>query len=97
MLAELTHTHFEPHVGSIFDLELNDTERLPLRLIEVQTSVHGGAAARRSFSLIFRSDLPGVLPQAIYRLDHPTMGALGLFIVPIGRDAVGMQYQAIFG
>lgn len=97
MLAELTHVHFESHLGSIFELELNDTERLPLRLVEVQTTAQASLGMRRSFSLIFRSDLPGYLPQGIYRLDHPDLGALGLFIVPIGRDAVGMQYQAIFG
>ena len=97
MLAELTHAHFEPHLGSVFELELNETERLPLQLVQVQAAAHAGPGGRRGFSLIFSSDLPGAAPQAIYQLDHPAFGALDLFIVPIGRDDRGVQYQAIFG
>lgn len=97
MLADLTHAHFEPHLGSIFELELNQAEHLPLKLVQVQTSAHVAPGGRRGFSLIFSSDLQGAVPQATYRLDHPALGALDLFIVPIGRDGSGVQYQAIFG
>jgi hypothetical protein len=36
------------------------------------------------------------VPQAIYAMRHPTLGALDVFLVPIGPDAVGMRYQAVF-
>jgi len=37
-----------------------------------------------------------LLPQGIYRLHHPTHGALDLFMAPIGPDARGMRYEIIF-
>ncbi len=98
MLAELTHTHFEPLVGSTFRLRLNAAESLPLVLTQMRVASQPPAAdLRRGFSLIFGSALPGHVPQHTYTLEHPALGALDLFIVPIGPNADGMQYQAVFG
>jgi hypothetical protein len=36
------------------------------------------------------------LPQRIYRIEHATLGAFDLFLVPIGPDAQGLRYQAVF-
>jgi hypothetical protein len=36
------------------------------------------------------------LPQRIYRLEHAALDPLEIFIVPIGPDAEGMRYQAVF-
>jgi hypothetical protein len=36
------------------------------------------------------------LAQKIHRLEHATLGALDIFIVPIGPDRLGMLYEAIF-
>ncbi len=98
MLAELTHAVFEPLVGSTFQLRLNPAETLPLVLTQVRVASQTPAATlRQGFSLIFGSALPGHVPQHIYTLEHPALGALDLFIVPIGPNADGMQYQAVFG
>lgn len=98
MLAELTHTDFDPLVGSTFQLRLNAAENLPLVLTQVRVASQTPAAPqRRGFSLIFGSALPGHVPQHTYALEHPVLGALDLFIVPIGPNADGMQYQAVFG
>ena len=37
-----------------------------------------------------------MLPQAIYRLEHAALGAMDVFLVPIGRVADGIRYEAIF-
>jgi hypothetical protein len=37
-----------------------------------------------------------LLPQRIYRLEHDELGALDLFLVPIGRDDSGVRYEAVF-
>lgn len=98
MLAELTHTDFEPHIGTTFALQLNETEDLALELTQVSVSEHATPKMeRRSFSLVFRSRLRGHAPQRIYSLVHPALGTFELFLVPIGPDAIGMQYQAVFG
>lgn len=96
MLAELTHIDFEPQLHTTFALQLNPQEALPLELTQVERAQRPGAG-RLGFSLVFSSDRRGHLPQRIYTLVHPVMGALELFLVPIGADAVGMQYQAVFG
>jgi hypothetical protein len=36
------------------------------------------------------------LPQATYRFEHETIGAFDLFIVPVGRTAQGVSYEAVF-
>jgi hypothetical protein len=37
-----------------------------------------------------------VLAQGTYRLSHPQLGELELFLVPLGPAAEGMQYEAAF-
>ncbi len=47
----------------------------------------GGAAAGAgtgSFSLLFRTDRSTDLPQGLYNVEHPQLGKIGLFLVPIG-------------
>lgn len=48
------------------------------------------------FSLMFRGPGQAVLPQATYTLEHAALGTLVIFLVPVGRDPQGVQYQAIF-
>ena len=53
---------------------------------------------REAFSLIFRSANPVVLPQKIYPMRNRMVAEAqkqGVFIVPIGRDAGGVLYQAV--
>jgi hypothetical protein len=55
-----------------------------------------GVASREQFSLHLRGPRTPALPQRIYRLEHAQLGALDLFLVPIGRDGSGMTYEAVF-
>lgn len=50
----------------------------------------------RRFSLLFRGPAEGPREQAIHTLAHPALGTLAIFLVPVARDASGLQYQAIF-
>ena len=36
------------------------------------------------------------LPQATYALRHPRLGAIELFLVPVGQDAKTTRYEATF-
>jgi hypothetical protein len=36
------------------------------------------------------------LPQGMRKLQHETVGELDLFLVPVGQDAQGFQYEAAF-
>jgi hypothetical protein len=51
---------------------------------------------RAPFSIVFRGPATPILPQRIYRLEHPAIGSFDLFLVPIGPDERGLRYEAIF-
>lgn len=97
MEKQLSLDDFAPHVGRIFRLEA-ESEAMDVTLTEA--AAIGAPAAddsmRQAFSLVFIGPGESVLPQRIYRLTHPEMGELDLFLVPIGSDAEGTRYQAIF-
>lgn len=92
--AALTLACFEPLVGSRFALRLDGGAYLPARLVEARA---GAPAGNRSFSLMFQAPAEPVLPQRIYRLEHPQVDAIDLFLVPVGRSAAGLHYEAVFG
>jgi hypothetical protein len=98
----LTCADFSPRVGAPFDLSVPDGTTVALELVEAREGTAPGGVGpdgqeRRQFSLLFRGPAAPFQPQGTYRLSHPDMGELDLFLVPIGPDAVGMQYEAVFG
>ena len=50
----------------------------------------------KAFSLFFRGPADAPLPQATYALEHDELGKLEIFIVPVGRDEQGTDYEAAF-
>ena len=96
MLDKLTRETFEPITGGVFELSLGDGQTIPLELSAVRGTGLQGLAKREQFSLHFRGPATPALVQRIYRLEHPHLGALDIFLVPIQRDASGMTYEAVF-
>ena len=96
MLEKLTKETFEPAAGSVFALQLGEGQTVPLELSAVRGNGLQGMATREQFALHFRGPSAPVLAQRIYRLEHPDLGALEIFLVPIQRDAGGMTYEAVF-
>src|SRR5438105_15889519 len=99
MLDQLTRETFADHLGGTFRLHYGAAEPLAVEL--VAATALGAESGRRPgrrqpFSVVFRGPGAPVLPQRIYRFEHPALGALDLFVVPIGPDGVGMQYEAVF-
>ena len=72
---------------------------LELLLIEANALAAATAApqGRAPFSLVFRGPRDVSLEQRIHRLEHAELGVLELFLVPIGPDALGLRYEAVFG
>lgn len=98
MLDQLQLSRFQPLVGQRFVLR-SDVEGgadLHLVLVEVNALAHGDGRPRTPFSLVFRGPASPVMAQRIYRLEHEALGTLELFLVPIGRNAQGVRYEAIF-
>lgn len=92
VLDKLTAATFAEHLHEPFRLDGGAAGGLVLELAEVSEAPDGA----RPFSVVFLGPGEPVLPQRIHRLEHEALGALELFIVPIGRDAAGVRYQAVF-
>src|SRR5262245_54115618 len=84
---------FSSHLNSKFQMHYGDSQTAELELISV-TDV-GSSPRQIQFSLIFLAPETAPVWQSIYRLDHDELGTLNLFLVPIGKDRQGVQYEAI--
>jgi hypothetical protein len=84
--------------GETFVLRLPGGATADLELLEVRDlgrrKTPNGELSNYGLTLLGRMRAP--LPQAIYRLEHARLGALDVFLVPIGQDADGVRYEAIF-
>jgi hypothetical protein len=69
--------------NAAFELTLETAEALP------------PPASAGSVRLEFRGPFEPILPHAIYTF-HRETEAFDIFVVPIGRDAAGTQYEAVF-
>lgn len=91
---------FADKLGQCFIIAAGDdaATAVTATLAEAQPLTFRGVAtsARPPFSLVFVSDHPRMLRQQIYRMEHPTLGVMAIFLVPIGHDARGFSYQATF-
>lgn len=74
--------------ASMVETVLTRVDRLPVR--------PGAPTARAPFALVFRGPREPALPQRIHRREHPILGALDVFLVPVGPDGIGPCYEAVF-
>ncbi len=98
MLDKLQSSDFLPYMNQTFCIRLEGIAPIDLELVEVsEVGAARGPAFRKPFSLMFLGPVSQqYLLQATYRLEHSQMGALDLFIVPLGPQQGRMRYQAIF-
>jgi hypothetical protein len=94
-LSELTLERFLPLVEQEFRLHAGDTE-LGALLVEARAVGQPHPDRRQPFSLIFTAPATHVLPQSIYRVGHASLGALDVFLVPVGLRDSRVEYQAVF-
>ena len=93
----LVFEDFKDRVGDVFAIGEEGFPAIPLTLSEAEPITNRlPPDARPPFSLIFVGNDPRVLPQRLYRLEHEEMGALTIFLVPVGKGADGILYQALF-
>lgn len=64
---------------------------------QIETPGHTRPGFRKPFALHFSSPRrDAYLPQRVYCLENAAAGVFEIFIVPLGPDAHGMRYEAIF-
>src|SRR5687768_16325879 len=83
-----------PDGGDSFELELRRADHSPYADLEVKGGDY--EQTRKPFSIEFHSRLPHHSPQQIYALEHEGLGRLEIFLVPLGPDADGHRYEAVF-
>lgn len=105
-LDKLQYADFTPYLNQPFRLvgagTLPDGDAsgpIELELVHVvRQEEEGWPGARRPFSLLFRGPLSDYyLLQRIYRLEHDRLGAMEIFLVPLGPERGRMRYEAVFG
>lgn len=97
LLDQLTAADFEGLISAPFAFA-SQPNVPPLRLVSVERLPAQPRAPRpQPFSLVFVSDRGVRLAQQIHALEHPTLGPLDLFLVPIEPGPDGLpRYEAVF-
>lgn len=95
MLESLRIESFAGQEGSTFRMVADENLAIDLTLADVTPL--GDSGVREAFSLIFHAPAgEPVVPQRIYRLEHDALGALDLFMVPLGPKGGVFRYEVIF-
>lgn len=94
MLETWTHDQFAKHINSDFTTQHPQHGNVTLHLIHV--SELRETPRQRMFSLVFRGPLDQPMEQGGYPLSHAEIGSDVLFLVPVGREADGFHYEAVF-
>ena len=96
MLETLTCADFLPALNQRFELRGNSSVS-EVVLITAEPLSTNGPVPRPPFHLVFRGPQAPLLDQRIHALSHPALGALEIFLVPIGPNGEGQCYEAVFG
>ena len=88
---------FAKQVGSRFRIEIDTHHFVTTKLIEADPlgsrSRSSELPASEPFSLLFKVDGHGDLPQKTYRIHHETLGELMLFLVPVGNGKLESTFN----
>jgi len=95
-LAKVTCEQFAARLGQDFEIVFPGGT-LPAKLVEAKP--WGGsqpAQVRQPFSVTFRADRNLRLPQGIYKMRHPHLGEMEIFLVQVAAHATSSTFEAVF-
>jgi hypothetical protein len=92
-MSQITADLFRVHLNKPFSVAEIPGMELVLESVE---ETQFDRPEHPSFALRFQGALTPMLEQQIYTLEATGLAAMGIFLVPIARDAGGMHYEAIF-
>lgn len=87
---------FEPHVSTVFEVQLPDQTTVPITLYEIKAHDSG---PYEGFSLMFSGGSENVFRHNTYVVKHPALGNHEIFLGPVhvaSADASIVHYQAVF-
>jgi hypothetical protein len=98
--AHFVREWFEPHLNTHFQLKVGALTAATMKLTEISPAKvvtnHDKLVNYTTFSLTFTG--PKSLPEdsQIYRVEHPELGAMDLFLSPVGRHSTERHLEAVF-
>jgi hypothetical protein len=102
-LSEITLETAQSLVGTLFQVTLEDGNTLEMKLIDAapfelpKRPARGSRQPKRlPFAIYFLGPHDPILPQHMYDFRGAGIELLNLFIVPVGRDDEGTEYEAVF-
>jgi hypothetical protein len=95
MLDRITVGDFDGIEPGALKLTIGDHQCEP-KILEVKEHFPHALRSETPFTLTLATPLEWRFPQGVYTLEHPRLGALALFMVPIGPCAEGMRFEIVF-
>lgn len=91
--GDLQREKFLPHVNSNFRIDSG----VDCKLVEIGENMRISAPKETfvSFSLMFSAPKELAVESRIYRLSHPQLGDLDLFLSPVGRSEKCVYLEAV--
>ncbi len=89
MSEELTKESFDPYLNDTFTINFEGGESIELELVTIEDQSNDESVR---FALIFKGPEDKTVVQNTYTLDHPEMGKVVLFMVPIAAG----RYESLF-
>jgi hypothetical protein len=96
MLEALTKENWEAYLNKDFQVQIDDRNAVGMRLVSVSGFGRSLNGRREAYSLLFQGPVQPMLVQRIYRILQPQLGGMDIFLVPVGKEAGGVQYEAVF-
>jgi hypothetical protein len=95
--GEATLATFADHLGDTFRICLSDELAVEVTLAEAVALGDARAPGERApFSITFHGPGERILPQRIYHVEHDTIGACEIFLVPLAPKGGAARYEAVF-
>jgi hypothetical protein len=94
MPAHLNSGIFADNLHTKFHARSAENPGVEMELIDVTEKNLSPQAEQ--FSILFRGPMTPAFHQGTLTLEHEKLGAMDLFLVPVGPDSQGMRYQAVF-
>ena len=94
MSEQLSRDNFAAQLSSVFRVQDAQGEVREIALIELRDG--RASALQEQFALTFRGPRDHFLGQGMFPVEHPVLGPFDLFLAPVGQEADGFLYEAVF-
>jgi hypothetical protein len=94
MLQFPTRDDFAKQLNTVFQIQLAPDQPVDATLVEVLDQKKGPTV--ESFSILFLAPPDAPVDQRIFNVEHPELGSLELFLVPVGLTDEGLKYEGVF-